>query len=157
MNRLIWITLFWFVAAGRAEPFPPASPHGYLYFGSVKDSSREGKPLLLGGGGEYPIRNGFTAAADFSYLYLHQKGFVLLSVGSGRHFGPWEGVAPFVNAGYGLALHGPARNLFYFGGGVTRWFNQRVGARVEVRDSLASSCRCGTTHFLQFRIGLTIR
>ena len=161
MNRLVWIGLAVMALTAPARAGAPSSSpsQGYLYFGSIKVSTREGKPLLLGGGLERGIRNGLTAAADLSYLYIHNQGFGMLSLGSGYHFGSWQSVTPFVNAGYGLALDGPDRNLFYFGGGLIRWFTPRVGARLEFRDHVSPGyCGCGTAaHFLQFRIGLAVR
>ena len=65
------------------------------------------------------------------------------------------GIDPFVDGGYTLFFHSGSANLFHFGGGANFWATRHLGARVELRDQVASYD--GTIHYWGFRLGVAFR
>ena len=69
---------------------------------------------------------------------------------------PLDGrLKPFARGGIGiLAGRGGGAAFWNIGGGVDYWFKERMGLRVEVRDSFDTNPRYG---FLDFMFGLVFK
>ena len=164
---LVTLGLFLFPAMGEAqeEAAPPSRGQGYVFFAPGKGYPGSVRTLHFGGGGEGVLYKGLAIGGDIGYLFVPEGGFGtgvgLLSASGSYHFRniqSFKKLVPFVTAGYSLAFRSGTANLFHFGGGVTNWFTERVGFRMEFRDTvLPNFCGCGTGHMLQFRAGFAFR
>jgi hypothetical protein len=117
------------------------SGHGYAYFGlDQSGDSIPGDILSLGAGGEGFLWKGLGAGAELGYLFPRQRfqrGLGLFAANGSYHFTNRTRsakVVPFVTAGWGLFFRSGVLHTVNYGGGVTWWFRDRVGLRVEVRD-----------------------
>ncbi len=131
---------------------------GHAYFGLNSTCSCDLTSLKsVGGGGDGFIYKGLALGADLGYHFTGSElGFGLFSGNASYHFGGRERarkLVPFATAGYGVAFREGALNMLNFGGGVTYWFGDHLGARFEVREYRESQ-----NHFLTaFRVGLSFR
>ncbi len=165
MRRLILVSVIVLLLplAGLAqEKGTPSSSQTYVFFAPGWGLPGGGKIAQFGGGGERRVYKRLGIGGDLGYLFPARgvgNGVGLLSVNASYHFGEGRSsqkLVPFVTGGYSLMFRGGAVSGFNFGGGVTEWFTDRIGLRMEVRDHTVSPCGC-RLHVVQFRVGLTFR
>jgi hypothetical protein len=136
--------------------------HGYVFTAPGITSPGSTGTLHFGAGFEGFVYKGLGAGAEIGYLSPAQDlgcGFGLFSVNGSYHFlnaRSRRGLSPFVTGGYSLAFRNGRANMLNLGGGVTYWFLNRLGLRLEVRDQLWSPTR-NAAHFVDFRIGMALR
>jgi hypothetical protein len=117
--------------------------------------------LQLGVGGEGLIHRGLGGGGEVGYLTSTRSlgsGFGILSANTSYHFTKASAsgkVVPFVTGGYSLFFGDGQANGFNAGGGVTCWFRERLGLRLEFRDQVVTEGRA--VHYLGFRVGLSFR
>jgi hypothetical protein len=130
---------------------------GHVYFGLNGTCGCDLTDLKsFGAGGDGFVYKGLALGGDLGYHFTRaQVGFGLASGNASYHFGGRvrsRKLVPFVTGGYGVAFREGSLNLYNFGGGVTYWFRNHLGARFEVREYRDQ------VHFLTaFRVGLTFR
>ena len=162
-ERMIGISVLLLIplAAVGGESSEPYGGQGYLFYGPGR---APGGALVqqMGVGGEGFLYKGLAAGAEIGYLFAGgsiREGIGLLSVNGSYHLNRSHRAkfSPFVTGGYSLGFRNGHTNLAYFGGGVTWWMAEHVGARLEFRDYVWSGCGCGGEHLLQAQIGLSFR
>ena len=148
------------VATAMALPAQTYNGHGYAYFGIDKPAHASmSEAMTVGGGGEAFAYKGLAAGVELGYMFprgYFREGIGLVSVWPSYHFVNRKRPAklvPFVTAGYTLAFRQGTENLWHWGGGVTYWFHNRIGTRVEVRDYRHDQYWFDTA----LRFGLTFR
>jgi len=147
-----------FAAAAAAQ-----STSGYIFVapGGATGSARTEATLQAGGGVEVALPKHFGAGVELGALSpIGSWGDATLGVFSASgyyHFikGKKSNIDPFVDGGYTLFFHSGSANLYHFGGGANFWASRHVGARVELRDQVASFD--GTIHYWGFRLGVAFR
>ncbi|MDX2034135.1 MAG: hypothetical protein SF339_25900 [Blastocatellia bacterium] len=167
MKKLILTMTFLMITAGAAlaqTPQPPKKEYlaqGYGYIGPAVFSTGSDALIHYGGGAEGFLKGGLAAnieAGGFSSSNDFSDGFAVLSPGASYHVRkatPSGKVVPFVTGGYTLfASSGGVTNGVHFGGGVTYWFKERIGLRVDVRDHVAVA---DNLHIIGFRVGISFR
>jgi hypothetical protein len=146
------------LALGQTEK-PPA--HGYVFFSLAQPFDRPGTGMAAGGGGEGFLYKGLSLGADVAYIFPKDEpatGIGMFSVNPGYHFYQLTAsrkVVPFVTGGYSLGFRNGVGNFFNYGGGVTYWFSERLGLRLELRDHRYFTYPQDS--LLMFRMGLSIR
>jgi hypothetical protein len=117
--------------------------------------------LQFGVGGEAVLGKGIGLGAEIGALgtreYFSDTVMGAFSPNGYYHFIHGEGLKadPFVTGGYTLLFRSGHANLANFGGGLTYWFHNRLGARLEIRDQLNTTGVIG--HFWGARFGLAFR
>ena len=112
----------------------------------------------IGAGWEGLIKNRFGIGTEFSRLAPLEEleyGIFLWSISGTAHLTPKvrsPRTRPFITGGVTFALADGLYPLATFGGGVERWFGDRVGFRFEARDSTDAQ-----GHLLAARFGLVFR
>jgi len=149
-----------FTAAAAAQ-----STSGYVFVapGGATGSARTQATLQAGAGFEIPVAKGFGAGAEVGALSdLRSWGDSTVGVfaPSGyyhflRDTNKSRRLDPFAGAGYTLFFRDGHLNLFHFGGGVNLWASRHLGARIELRDQVATYD--GTVHYWGFRLGIAFR
>jgi hypothetical protein len=139
------------------------STSGYIFVapGGATGNARTQATLQAGGGVEVALPKHFGAGAELGALSpIGSWGESTLGVFSASgyyHFlkGKQHKIDPFVDAGYTLFFNSGSANLFHFGGGANFWATRHFGARVELRDQVASYD--GIIHYWGFRLGVAFR
>jgi hypothetical protein len=136
----------------------PSRVQGYGYFGVMgSDGTTFGKLLNPGVGAEVFAYKGLAASADIGYVGYYNNfradGIGLFSPNVSYHFFRSRTVVPFVTGGYSLAFRNETANLGNYGGGLTYWFSNRVGLRMEGRDQRDAS----GYHISGLRVGISFR
>jgi hypothetical protein len=114
----------------------------------------------VGGGGDAFFYRGLGVAADLSSLAQYNRwdeSIGTVAIGPTWHFTNRtrsQRVVPFVGAGYLLAFREGFGQGGYFGGGITWWFQPRIGFRFEVRDQVLPAWE---DNQVMFRFGLAFR
>ena len=137
------------------------SGHGYAYY--AVGGFPQGSDAFngLGAGGERLLWKGLGAGAELGYIFPPRQfpaGFGLVSVNPSWHYvrnGRSSKLVPFVTGGWSLAFREGSQNLGNFGGGVTWWFRDHLGLRLEVRDHRCAGC--GDFDLVIFRAALSFR
>lgn len=117
--------------------------------------------VQFGVGGEGLVHKGLGVGGEVGYLTSTRSlggGFGILSANTSYHFtkaSVSSKVVPFVTGGYSLFFGDGRANGFNAGGGVTYWFRERLGLRLEFRDQVIAEGRA--VHYLGFRVGLSFR
>jgi hypothetical protein len=134
--------------------------HGYAYY-AIGGLTSGGEAITgAGAGGEALFWKGLGAGAELGYLFpaeAPKAGFGLLSVNPAWHFaryGRSSKFVPFATGGWSLAFREGSQNLYNYGAGVTWWFRDRLGLRLEVRDHRCTNCSEG---LVLFRASLAFR
>ncbi len=131
-----------------------AGGHGYLYFGPGSERTAH-----LGGGGEGFVYQGLAVGGEIGYLFSRDEfryGLGLLSANAAYHVNArshWR-LQPFVTAGYSLGFRQGAGHYVNAGGGVTYWFSDHAGLRVEYREYIPTAWR---GDLREVRFGLALR
>jgi hypothetical protein len=150
------------VCAGLAFPLlgeEATRVQGYGYFGvmGATGGTTFGKLLNPGVGADLFLYKGLAASMDIGYVGYYNNfradGVGVFSPNVAYHFFNSSRVVPFVTAGYSMTFRGGTTNLGNYGAGLTYWFSNRVGLRVEGRDH----CNTSGDHIAGIRIGITIR
>jgi hypothetical protein len=137
--------------------------NGYVFFapGGMTCCNNTSMTLQFGVGGEAVLGKGVGLGAEIGALgtrqYFSDTAMGAFSPNGYYHFRHSDDLKsdPFVTGGYTLLFRSGHANLANFGGGLTYWFDRRLGARVELRDQLNTT---GTiTHFWGVRFGLAFR
>lgn len=135
--------------------------HGYAYY-SIGGSTGGGPTLNgLGAGGEALFWKGLSGGAELGFVYPARRfsaGVGLFSVNPAWHFathGRSSRLVPFVTGGWSLAFREGSQSLGNYGGGVTWWFRDHAGVRLEVRDHRCSAC--DGAGLVMFRAALSFR
>jgi|SRR5215471_16186985 len=132
---------------------------GYGYFGVLgSDGTTFGKLLNPGLGVDGFVYKGLAASADIGYAGYYNNfrsdGIGLFSPNASYHFLRNRKVSPFVTAGYSLAFRNSTTNMANYGAGLTYWFSNRVGLRLEGRDHVNPD---NGYHMSGLRVGITFR
>jgi hypothetical protein len=133
-----------------------ASGYGYFTVGACVHAYTI---VGAGGGGEAFLWKGLTLGAEGGYqTFINDSGFGEAHVPIGYHFvdrnrpAKWD---PFVSVSVLGVTAG--RNRFaaagHFGGGVTYWFKDRIGLRMEFRSHVFSAPDVTA----QVRVGISFR
>lgn len=142
-----------------------AGGQGYAFV-APGGRSTDDATLHFGGGGEYIFKSGASVGAELGYLGPIERldvGFGVFSANGGYHFKKASRsgkTVPFLTAGYtGIFRGSGGDNGFNFGGGVSHWFKDRVGIRLEFRDNVFGYGFSGNdyVHYFNARVGLTFR
>jgi hypothetical protein len=149
-----------FAAAAAAQS---VSGYAFVAPGGATGSARTQATLQAGAGFEVPVGKGFGAGAEVGALSdLRSWGDSTIGVFSPSaycHFirdnNRSRRLDPFVDGGYTLFFRSGKLNLFHFGGGLHIWAARHLGARIELRDQVASND--GTVHYWGFRLGVAFR
>jgi opacity protein-like surface antigen len=129
---------------------------GYVFFAPGVASPGGDGTAHIGVGGELLFK-GFGIGPELGYLTPVQSfgnGLGVFSPNLSYHFRTGK-TEPFVTGGYSLFFRDGHAHGYNFGGGLNRWFTDRMGVRVEVRDNVLAEYR--DTHFWGFRFGLSFR
>ncbi|MBZ5594861.1 MAG: hypothetical protein LAP39_21660 [Acidobacteriia bacterium] len=163
LGRIVGISLLVLIpmAAPAADSTEWYRGQGYVFYGPGR-APGGGTVQQIGGGGEGFLYKGLAAGVELGYLFPGggiSDGVGLLSVNGSYHLNRSHRAkfSPFVTGGYSLAFRGGYANLYNFGGGVTWWMTEHVGARLEFRDYVWSGCGCGGQHVPQAQIGFSFR
>lgn len=142
-----------------------AGGQGYAFV-APGGRSTDDATLHFGGGGEYIFKGGGSVGAELGYLGPIERldvGFGVFSANGGYHFKKASRsgkTVPFVTAGFtGIFNTHGGDGGFNFGGGVSHWFKDRVGLRLEFRDNVFGYGFSGNdyVHYVNARVGLTFR
>ncbi len=133
---------------------------GYLFFapGAVVTSYGSAATWHFGGGGEALVYKGLGVGGEIGYVTPARDwsaGIGILSVDGSYHFAQNRRISPFVTGGYSLGFRQGHANFVNFGGGLTYWFRDRHGIRVEFRDHLEPQYT--DAHYLSVRIAYAFR
>ena len=149
-----------FAAAAAAQ-----STSGWVFVapGGATGSARTQATLQAGAGFEVPVGKGFGAGAEVGALsQLVSFGDSTVGVFAPTayyHFVRDKSKSrrfdPFVDGGYTVFFRDGHLNLGHFGGGANLWASRHVGARIELRDQVATND--GTVHYWGFRLGVAFR
>jgi hypothetical protein len=164
MKTLIVLFIVLMPAISYAQaPQKERKSYGYAFTGLfVPASGNVGDPgVHVGVGGEGIFLKGFGVGGEIGYVRsgAFDNGFGLISANPSYHFinaTSSRKLVPFVTGGISLfftgsgSIGGPN-----FGGGITYWFNDRIGMRLEARDHLPIGS--GVAHLPTFRAALTFR
>ncbi len=166
MKKLLLLTpLFLLIAPEFLQAQTPDKPagHGYVFFapGGASNSGFTNSTMHAGGGGDIFVWKGLGAGAELGAIWPTENiaGIIgVLSVNGSYHFygSTPRKVVPFVTSGYTLLFREGTANATNVGGGVTWWFREKTGLRLEFRDHIWSPDR-STVHLWQVRIGLSFR
>ena len=131
------------------------------YFGMEVGHARV-ELLDVGLGGEWRFYRGLGMGSDIGYVIPRDgdfgDGIGLFSVYGLYQFGNHsrdQRWTPFVLGGYSMGFRNGVINGINFGGGVTRWMNDRIGVRFEGRRHRFMSD--GGFDITMLRFGLSIR
>jgi hypothetical protein len=136
--------------------------YGYAFTGLLIASNGGDSGVQAGIGGEGIIHKGFGIGGEIGYFrnirFGNNDGLGLLSVNTSYHFlnvSKSRRLVPFATGGFSVFFRGGAVIGGNFGGGITYWFKDRLGVRLEVRDQIPAYSGIG--HFPSFRAALTFR
>ncbi|MCI0337513.1 MAG: hypothetical protein L0226_08055 [Acidobacteria bacterium] len=162
MRRLIWIA---FLIALTASPALTQTPkerggYGYGFAGLIRSPNGEDVALNVGIGGDGYLYKGFGVGGEIGYVGPSgfNDGFGILSANASYHFlkvSQSRKLVPFLTGGFSLFFRSRADIGGNFGGGVTYWFKERIGVRLEVRDQIPARSDLG--HLPGFRAAVTFR
>jgi hypothetical protein len=113
----------------------------------------------FGFGGEFLFMRGLGAGAEIAVVGSENEAAGMASLNGVYHFvrSPFrcKGFVPFVTGGVTSASAGDGANAAggNVGGGITWWFRERAGVRMEVRDYIFGS----GSNFLSLRLGIAFR
>lgn len=147
-----------FVIAAQTTKEHRGQGYAFVAPGSTSDG---GSTLHFGIGGEGLVYKGLGVGGEIGYLGATRslnEGFGVLSPDVSYHFlnaSKSGKLVPFVTGGYSLLFRSGVAHAGNFGGGVSYWFKDRVGLRLEFRDHVPAHADLG--HFFGFRIGLAFR
>ena len=153
MNKKILTLCFLIPMAALAADH---AGQGHVYFGANHSGFDLTDLLGAGVGGEVRAYKWLHAGGDIGYQFTRSgSGFGLLSVNPSLHFEAERSqrIVPFFTGGYGMAFRGETLNLYNYGGGITYWFRDNLGLRLEVRNYAHRQERFLTA----FRIGFSFR
>lgn len=163
MNKLIVTTFILLAIPGYSLAQSSGRPagQGYVFFapGGASNSGFTNSTIHVGGGGDIFVWKGLSAGAELGGIWPTEdiaSIIGVLSVNGSYHFygSTPRKVVPFVTSGYTLLFREGADNAANVGGGVTWWFRDKAGLRLEFRDHIWSQRR-STVHLWQVRIGLS--
>ena len=119
------------------------SKRGFFYVAPGFSIDGEITTIHLGGGLETVWSNGMGFAFDAGYLSVAEFDPALLSLAPAfvYEFPVDRKLKPYVRGGmtFLVADGGAAGGLWNLGGGVNYWFKNRMGVKVEVRNSFDGS------------------
>jgi hypothetical protein len=157
--KLITSTILAAALAGAAFG---QSTNAYFFVapGGVTGSAKTEGALQLGAGGEIALPKSFGAGVEAGAISPFRSwGDATLgtfAVNGYYHFVHRDRrIHPFVTAGYTVFFRDGHVNLFNFGGGANLWATRHLGARIELRDQVATYN--GTLHYWGVRLGLAFR
>jgi hypothetical protein len=134
----------------------PYRSDGYLDWGAGFSSGALG---AFGFGGEFLVKRGLGAGAELAVLAAGGDALGMASLNGVYHFvqSPYrrKGFVPFVTGGItsGSAGDGVSNSGGNIGGGMTWWFLERLGLRLEVRDYIFG----GGSNCAALRLGISFR
>jgi hypothetical protein len=158
MRLLVAVLLF--TTAVSAQRYS-GSGHVFYAPGVSTDGNYSNATQTVGVGGEALVYKGVGVGGDvgFSWPGRHfRSGIGIASLNGSYHFVDRDRprrTVPFLTAGYGALFRSDYENAFNFGGGITHWFGDHTGVRLEFRDHIMTSYR--DVHFITFRIGFAFR
>ena len=132
--------------------------HATTVFGSLGGIGDGTATIHFGGGEELIWPNGLGLGADIGYITsttAFADGLGLLTAGPIYEFRTNSRYKPFVRGGVSLAFRNGALPLVHVGGGVNRWFDDRWGLKLEVRDHFDP--RYPSFQVLEFSVGLLFK
>jgi hypothetical protein len=142
-----------------ANAVAQGGPSYYAFAGAGGSTGTFGRTMSLahaGGGAEFIAQNGLGAGAEIGYLTPWSNGsngVGVMSLNGLYRFGANQKTMPFFTGGYSLGFRSQAAHFGNVGGGITYWFAERTGLRLEFRDNI----RDFSTHWLIFRVGIAFR
>jgi len=145
---------------GRAQNSRDHDHYGYLSAGGGTTTSG-GTILSLAGGVDLFVYRNLAVGGELGVLFPSASVGALVGVFSPnlswhlRRGGDNGRIAPFVTGGYSLIFRQAAISGLNFGGGVTWWFKDGRGLRVEARDYFAVADP--GHHLIVVRAGLALR
>lgn len=154
---LPWLVLMPLLTAEEVSRQSRSS--AYAYVAPSGTSRNFGDMLSMGGGGEGFVYKGLAIGGDLGYLASRRyfgEGIGLASLNASYHFlglSPSGKFVPFVTLGPTVGFRGRAALFANYGGGVTYWFRDRMGLRLEARQLY----RPDTLGHLSFRVGISFR
>jgi hypothetical protein len=164
MKKLValFIVLMPVLSHGQAPTQKERASYGYAFTGLMVTSNGREPGLHAGIGGEGIIHKGFGVGGEIGYVRPVESGpdvgYGLLSINSSYHFmnvSRSRRLVPFATGGFSLFFSRVSALGGNFGGGITYWFKDRIGVRLEARDHIAAYSGAG--HFPSFRAALTFR
>lgn len=164
MKKLIvvFVVLMPVLSYAQAPAQKERNGYGYAFTGLTVRPSAGETGLHAGVGGEGFIRGGFGVGGEIGYVRpsgsRSDYGFGLLSVNPSYHFinvSKSRKLVPFATGGFSLFFRGESAIGANFGGGITYWFKDRIGMRIELRDQIP--IYSGFGHHPSFRVGFTFR
>jgi hypothetical protein len=114
--------------------------------------------LHVGGGGEFLVYRGLGIGAEaggIAALTQSGGGLGLISANGLYQFAPQRRVSPFLTGGYSSVFGRGQRHLVNIGVGLTYWFQEGKGIRLEFRDHIYADNK--RRHLLGVRIGFAFR
>ncbi len=136
------------------------SAGGFVFFapGAVIEGGHTSGVAAVGGGADGWFPNGLGVIVEGGYLFNTShfgNGAGSFSPGVAYRFNTAKKTQPFVTCGYTLAFREGLANVVHFGGGVTHWFKEGLGLRLEFRDQIFADYT--KAQFVQVRVGLAFR
>ncbi len=133
---------------------------GYAFFapGALVTSYGSAATIHFGGGAEALVYKGLGVGGEIGYLTPTRDwsaGIGILSFDGSYHFAQNRKISPFISGGYSLGFRQGHANLVNFGGGLTYWFREHHGIRLEFRDHLQP--QYSDIHYLSARIAYAFR
>ncbi|MFM8395757.1 MAG: hypothetical protein ACKOB4_17715 [Acidobacteriota bacterium] len=161
---LFWHFRFTFIlllpVAGMAQSSTSNEHYGYLTAGGGTTTDG-GAIVSLAGGADLFVYRQLAVSGELGAIFPPSSiGSVVgvLSPNLTWYLRPGGGsgrVAPFITGGYSLIFRQGTINGLNFGGGLTWWFKEGLGLRVEARDYFGVSDP--GHHLVQVRAGLAFR
>ena len=136
--------------------------HGYAYYSVGRWPEVDQTSNAYGAGAEFFVFRGLTLGGEVGQVFSvgrpYTSSFVLAAFNPAWHFAPRgraSTVVPFVTGGIGGAFRGRGGSVLgNYGAGLTWWFHDRLGARLEVRDHVCPVC---DSNLVLFRAGISFR
>lgn len=160
--RRPWSLCFFIAVCSLAtgQAWAQLKSQGYAFLAPGGTSPETRATLHFGAGGEVLVHKGLGAGAELGYLAPTESlgdGSGLFSVNASYHFLGSSGqkLVPFITGGYSLGFRSETAHFANFGLGLSYWFRDRMGLRVEFRDHVRSGD--GSVHFWGFRLGVAFR
>ena len=154
---VLWLVLMPLLRAEDASR--QSSSTAYVYSAPSGTGTYFGEVLGIGGGGEGLLYKGLGIGGDLGYLFSRRDfraGLGLASVNASYHLlslSQSGKFVPFVTTGYTLGFRSGTAHFQNYGGGLTYWFQDKMGLRLELRN-LDHPEYSG---FLSFRVGVSFR
>jgi len=159
MKRLIGVLCLLLFVGGIAS----AQTQGYIFYapGEIRAEGHSAFMMHFGGGGKYIAKNGLGAGAELGILgpkaHFTDACSAMFSLNGYYEVNKSNKVRPFLTGGWDRTFwHNSEANWGNFGGGITYWAREGLGATVEFRDHVHNE-QGMTFHVLTVRFGLSFK